>query len=752
MEQIQNSNSRQNFSSFIGLQGRLIGVLLVLALLVLTVGISSLVGLRKITQTSEKTTKQELSVTRTVEESLLSLSTAQTNLEAALDVGNYSDVDTINKYESRFLGSINKFSMFNAALTWGTENGAFSKSDGGINAYEWEKMGLKGDIVMSPPSSEQRENAGIAGIYFTGFSNYGQKAIGTYKKYLRLASAGKNKEAKEAKAEATGYLLKSRRYFRDTNEALSGIVASSQGNIESSIALINSTYLFSQRMLAVSFGIMIIAVFLSIVYTRSAVTKPLGELVYGTKKFQDGELDYRIMLNTHDEMELLATSLNGMAQKLKESEVSWKEKLEENTSELTNKLTELENTKIAMVNLLDDARHLEAELKREKEGVQKKVEERTKELAEEQARLHASINSLTLGFIMTDTHDNIVVMNEAAGRILHVNKEHKTIHEIQKELQGRLDIVSQIVVCLSTKHAVELKDIAFGNQFLHVYIAPILLEKQGSEVIGVVTLLEDITDAKILQRSRDEFFSIASHELRTPLTAIRGNTSLIQKYYTEDLKDPELKEMINDIHKSSVRLIDIVNDFLDTSRLELGKMVFKKDAFAITPLVQEVIKEYITTGSMRKLYLRMDETTEQFPEVVADRDRLKQVLINLVGNSLKFTEEGGVSISLKREGDFVRIFVTDTGKGIPFENQPLLFRKFQQAGNSIFTRDSTRGTGLGLYISRMMMGGMGGSIQLDHSEPNKGTTFSIQIPIAKNQTTTASAPQGVVQPPQSLVN
>jgi signal transduction histidine kinase len=249
-------------------------------------------------------------------------------------------------------------------------------------------------------------------------------------------------------------------------------------------------------------------------------------------------------------------------------------------------------------------------------------------------------------------------------------------------------------------------------------------------MVGSVMIMEDTTEKKVMERSRDEFFSIASHELRTPLTAIRGNADMILEYYKEQLKDPSLKEMVSDMHNSSVRLITIVNDFLDTSRLEQGKIEFKTAPFDVVQLVRDTLREYDVTGSRRKLSLELAEVKGSLPLVMADRDRTRQILINLIGNAVKFTEKGGVTISLEPSDKKMKISVTDTGKGIPVESQHLLFHKFQQAASSILTRDDTRGTGLGLYISRLLAEGMAGSLELGHSEAGKGSTFVVELPSA----------------------
>ena len=187
--------------------------------------------------------------------------------------------------------------------------------------------------------------------------------------------------------------------------------------------------------------------------------------------------------------------------------------------------------------------------------------------------------------------------------------------------------------------------------------------------------------------------------------------------------------MVDDINTSSIRLISIVNDFLDMSRLELGKMVFKKESIGLVELAQSVIKEYQTTGSLKMLSLSFIPPNEALPNVMGDNVRARQVLVNLIGNGVKYTEKGGITVSVVRNDKSIEVLVSDTGKGISSENQNLLFRKFQQAGDSIYTRDSSQSTGLGLYISKLMMEGMGGKVGLKSSVEGKGSVFFFSLPI-----------------------
>lgn len=365
----------------------------------------------------------------------------------------------------------------------------------------------------------------------------------------------------------------------------------------------------------------------------------------------------------------------------------------------------------------------------------RQVNEGWLQLQKEKAKLTASINSLSLGFIMTDMSDQIIILNPAALKILDYKDPVTSLTAIEEKLGAKVNLHEKHEICHRDKKPIHIPKISLGKKFLSIFMAPILPLTPSENDIGTVILIEDITEAQVLERSKDEFFSIASHELRTPLTAIRGNTSLIKQFYMTDVKNKDLAEMIDDIHGSAVRLIDIVNDFLDTSRLETGKIEFKKEKFAISEVIEEVIKEYKMAEEQQHLFVKYQIPTTPLPIVLADRNRTKQIFINLIGNSIKFTEKGGITVAPEVLEKFLKIYISDTGRGIAPVNQNLLFRKFQQAGESLFTRDTTRGTGLGLYISKLMAEGMGGAIRLEKSEEGKGSTFSVMLPRADTAAT-----------------
>lgn len=376
--------------------------------------------------------------------------------------------------------------------------------------------------------------------------------------------------------------------------------------------------------------------------------------------------------------------------------------------------------------------------------IEAKVQKRTEELHEEHTRFIASINSLNVGFVMCDANDEIIMMNPSMQYILSPDpaaspssnerpvRTNWTINELDGTLQPGLKLKEALRNCREKAEPAEFKNVALNARILHMYLAPIVDASQSSaqRTLGAVVLIEDVTEQAVLERSKNEFFSIASHELRTPLTAIRGNADIIQRYFAPDIKNPDLMAIVEDVHESAIRLIGIVNDFLDVSALEQEKMRLEPTAFTLHSLVEEVSRDLKVICDAKGLSFVVDDSVQQAPEVFADESRIKQVIYNLVGNATKFTEKGSITLRAQTDKNTVHVSVSDTGRGMSPEDQRLLFHKFQQAGSSLLTRDTPKGTGLGLYISKLIIERSGGTIALDHSEVGKGSTFVFSLPRA----------------------
>jgi signal transduction histidine kinase len=358
------------------------------------------------------------------------------------------------------------------------------------------------------------------------------------------------------------------------------------------------------------------------------------------------------------------------------------------------------------------------------------VKLRTEQLMASTSRAYSFLDSLHMGFIMCDVNPEVVVTNDSVQKMLGL--QQYTLEVIDGALKPGLELRQEIIKSLGSNTSKEFEEVTYGKQILRLFIAPMVNEVKGEkQQIGAVILVEDVTEQKVLERAKDEFFFIASHELRTPLTAIRGNSSLIKTYYADNLKDKDMAEMVDDIHSSAVRLIEIVNDFLDVSALEQGKIQMRPEKFALADVAGEVIREFGSVAEAKGVKLVLDPSLPEAPPVLADRQRMKQVIYNLVGNANKFTENGSITLSARVSDTTVECLVTDTGGGMSEENQRLLFRKFQQAGDSLLTRDATKGTGLGLYISKLIVEKTGGRIGLVRSEPGIGSTFVFSVPRAK---------------------
>ncbi len=369
----------------------------------------------------------------------------------------------------------------------------------------------------------------------------------------------------------------------------------------------------------------------------------------------------------------------------------------------------------------------------EKQAMIAAEEKLRREMAEKsaqtlEAKLLASVSGLTLGFILIDTNNTIITINDSAKNILMIRQEIFTIKDIENQMSTSFDFTGIIEQSKKEMAPIEFNEVEWNNMVLHITVSPILLTTPKKEYIGSVILIDDVTMSKKLERTKDEFFAIASHELRTPLTAIRGSVSILKSHYADKLSEGDIPKLIGFIDQSADRLIEIVNEFLNVSRLEQGRIIFKLEAFSISDLIDEVIKELSSLADSKHIFLRFEDTHQKYHASLADRERTKQVLVNLIGNAIKFTSTGGVTISVEEKDNHVFVRVKDTGEGISEANQKLLFRKFQQAQEDVLTHDVNKGTGLGLYISKKFIENMGGTIFLEHSEVNKGASFIFSLP------------------------
>lgn len=241
---------------------------------------------------------------------------------------------------------------------------------------------------------------------------------------------------------------------------------------------------------------------------------------------------------------------------------------------------------------------------------------------------------------------------------------------------------------------------------------------------------------KVLDRLKDEFVSLASHELRTPMTAIKSYLWL----FLEDNKlalGEKQKMYIERAYTSTDRLITLVNDMLNVSRIESGRLIINRKPMNMMQLISEVVNEITPTAKEEKKEVLYASPPNEAPFVEADPDKIKQVLLNLVGNSVKFSPEGTkVEISTSQKENMLVTSIKDHGKGVSKEDMPKLFKKFGIIGNTTMLPHGAQSTGLGLYISKSIIELHGGTVWVDSEGVDKGATFSFSLPFSRtnNQT------------------
>lgn len=230
-------------------------------------------------------------------------------------------------------------------------------------------------------------------------------------------------------------------------------------------------------------------------------------------------------------------------------------------------------------------------------------------------------------------------------------------------------------------------------------------------------------------RVKADFLASTSHELRTPLTSIIGFSRILVDGYVDN--PDEQRDLLGNVHRSALHLLSLVDDILDLSRIEAGRLDITVEAVDFAGLIAEVMMLTRVQANEKGLALLTNVPTT-LPLIRVDRSRMRQVLLNVLGNAVKFTDRGQIRVSASvtdGDGAYVGVNVADTGIGIALDKQPLLFEKFRQIDASHTRRHG--GNGLGLAISKALIEQMGGHIRLHSGGDGQGTTVALTVPVAK---------------------
>ena len=350
------------------------------------------------------------------------------------------------------------------------------------------------------------------------------------------------------------------------------------------------------------------------------------------------------------------------------------------------------------------------------------LQERLVLLERERSQLRTVLEGMVEGVVLTDP----------TGRILLANDAFRRIFNAQLPVEGRRPLETARVPALqeAIESALEAdepvtREIALGGAQDKVIQASLASIRESGETVGAVAVFHDVSELKRLERVRREFVANVSHELRTPLTAIKGYAETLRD---GGLRDPETAaEFVRVIHRHAERLRALIEDLLDLAAVEQGEARIDLAPVALRDVATqaEAVARPAAAGKRHTLTL---DVPGDLPRVLADRDRLGQVLINLLDNAVKFTPEGGrIEVSARPSSGRVVLSVKDNGVGIPPEDIGRIFERFYRVGRSRDRREG--GTGLGLAIAKHLTQAMGGTIEVE-SRPGSGTTFRVSLPAA----------------------
>ena len=358
------------------------------------------------------------------------------------------------------------------------------------------------------------------------------------------------------------------------------------------------------------------------------------------------------------------------------------------------------------------------------------------EVNKEKAYIENLVDNAGDAIISTDVEDRILTWNHGAEVIFGYSKE-ETVGQsltilLPSHRAGELEEIRDKVRLTGVIRNLEVRRIRKDGIIIEASLAVSPIRDKDDNVIGFLHLARDVTEKKRyeqrlkeLDKMKSAFVSNVSHELRTPLTAIKASADNMLDRLIGDLNGKQVGYLTR-IKSNSDRLARLINDLLDLSTIEAGKIDLRPTNLPLVTLVKEAAESLRPVAAEKLINLTVMSAD---PGVIAwaDRDKVIQVLMNLIGNALKFTPTGGkVTIAVtKNSAAWMQISVTDTGPGIPAEEVNKVFGRFYQIGQAGMQK--TQGTGLGLAISKALVEMHGGKIWVE-SEAGKGSTFSFTLP------------------------
>jgi len=373
---------------------------------------------------------------------------------------------------------------------------------------------------------------------------------------------------------------------------------------------------------------------------------------------------------------------------------------------------EMENSRRALMNIVED------------------VEESQKISEEEKNKTLTIISNLTDGLMVFDENNNLSLINAKIEYFFDIESK-EVVNKSVLELAKYPTLEFLIGLLQKEGKGVFRKELAI-NENLILEISTIAISGRGKD-LGMVVILHDITREKTVERMKTEFVSLAAHQLRTPLSAIKWTLKMLLDGDLGQITE-EQRNFIEKTYKSNERMINLINDLLDVSRIEEGRYVQKPVLTDLENIVQFVVNTYKDESARKKINLEFQKPKNKLPKVFLDVEKIRIVIQNLVENALKYTlENGRINASMKylEKEKVLQFQIQDNGIGIPKDQQNRIFTKFFRGANVL--RMDTDGNGLGLFICKNIVEAHNGKIWFE-SEENKGTTFYLNLPVREEFT------------------
>lgn len=404
-----------------------------------------------------------------------------------------------------------------------------------------------------------------------------------------------------------------------------------------------------------------------------------------------------------DDLRFLDQENKKKEEKLKQS----LERIKKSKEKIQSKSEDVQRSRKALMNILEDVQESKDRAEREKK------------------RTEAIVEKLTDGLLLFNKEDKLILVNSQAEDYFDIkgrDVEGRSFKELEtfptiKPLMELLDRESKKV----SKKELSLR------QELVLEISTVSLEEEEGKA-GVLVILHDITREKRVERMKTEFVSIAAHQLRTPLSAIKWTLKMLLSGDLGEVSSDQ-KELLDKTYQSNERMINLINDLLDVTRIEEGRYVYKPQYSQLEDVVSFVLKSLKGEFEKKGVELKYDKPEKKLPKVKIDVEKMKVAITNLVDNAIKYTPKGGkVTVRIKSGKKELEVSVRDTGVGIPEDQQDRIFSKFFRSANVM--RMDTEGNGLGLFIVKNIIEAHKGKVWFESIE-GEGTAFYFALPVKK---------------------